>query len=54
MLQFLIDVLSPIFEGMGVASTDVVKYVNMLAGYIYAILGTGSMRLPTPRPRLAT
>ena len=40
MLQFLIDVLSPIFEGMGVASTDVVKYVNMLAGYIYAILGT--------------
>ena len=40
MLQFLINILTPRFEGMGVASTDVVKYVNMLSGYIYAILGT--------------
>ena len=40
MLQFLTNILTPIFEGMGVASTDVVKYVNMLGGYIYAILGT--------------
>ena len=40
MLQLLINLLTPIFEGMGVAPTDVVAYVNMLAGYIYAILGT--------------
>ena len=40
MLQLLIDLLTPIFEGMGVAPTDVVSYVNMLSGYIYAIFGT--------------
>jgi len=39
MLQFLIDLLTPIFEGMGVAATDVVTYVNLLSGYIYAIMG---------------
>lgn len=39
MLQFLINVLTPVFEGMGVASTDVEQYVNSLGGYIYAILG---------------
>ena len=40
MLQFLINTLTPVFEGMGVSPTDVVKYVNMLSGYIYAIVGT--------------
>ncbi len=40
MLQLLINLLTPIFEGMGVAPTDVVTYVHMLSGYIYAILGT--------------
>ena len=40
MLQFLIDLLTPIFEGMGVSPTDVATYVNDLSGYIYAILGT--------------
>ena len=38
MLQFLINVLTPIFENMGVAPTDVEQYVNSLGGYIYAIL----------------
>ena len=40
MLQFLIDALTPTFEGMGVSPTDVATYVNNLGGYIYAILGT--------------
>lgn len=40
MLQFLIDWLTPIFEGMGVSPTDVEQYVNSLSGYIYAIIGT--------------
>jgi len=40
MLQFLINLLTPIFEGMGVSAVDVNTYVNNLAGYIYAILGT--------------
>ena len=40
MLQFLINLLTPIFEGMGVSPTDVATYVNNLGGYIYAILGT--------------
>ena len=40
MLQFLIDVLTPVFEGMGVAAADVETYVHNLGGYIYAILGT--------------
>lgn len=40
MLQFLIDILTPIFENMGVSPTDVATYVNNLGGYIYAILGT--------------
>ena len=40
MLQFLINLLTPIFEGMGVSPTDVATYVNNLSGYIYAILGT--------------
>ena len=40
MLQFLIDRLTPVFEGMGVSPTDVDLYVHTLSGYIYAILGT--------------
>lgn len=38
MLQLLINVLTPIFTGMGVSPTDVEQYVNSLSGYIYAIL----------------
>ena len=40
MLQLLINLLTPIFEGMGVSPTDVVTYVNNLSGYIYAVVGT--------------
>lgn len=40
MIQFLIDVLTPIFTGMGVSEVDVQTYVQSLAGYIYAIIGT--------------
>lgn len=39
MLKILIDILTPIFEGMGVSPTDVQTYVEMLGGYIYAIVG---------------
>lgn len=39
MLQWLIDVLTPIFMNMGVSATDVQHYVNSLSGYIYAIIG---------------
>ena len=40
MLQLLINLLTPIFEGMGVSPTDVATYDHNLSGYIYAILGT--------------
>ena len=40
MLQWLIDVLTPIFVSMGVSPTDVESYVHNLGGYIYAIVGT--------------
>ncbi len=40
MLQLLINLLTPIFEGMGVSPTDVQTYVYDLSGYIYAILFT--------------
>jgi len=40
MLQFIIDLLTPIFQDMGVSAVDVETYVNNLSGYIYAILGT--------------
>lgn len=40
MLQWLIDILTPIFTDMGVSPTDVETYVNDLGGYIYAIVGT--------------
>jgi len=39
MLKMLVDVLTPTFESMGVSPTDVQTYVEMLGGYIYAILG---------------
>lgn len=39
MIKFLIDVLTPIFVGMGVSETDVQQYVQSLSGYIYTILG---------------
>ena len=38
MLQWIIKLVSPIFEGMGVSPVDVETYVNMLSGYIYGIL----------------
>jgi len=39
MIQFLIDVLTPIFTSMGVSETDVQQYIQSLSGYIYAIVG---------------
>lgn len=39
MLNMLVKWLTPIFEGMGVSPTDVQTYVEMLGGYIYAIVG---------------
>ena len=38
MLDWLVGVLTPIFEGMGVSATDVQTYVEMMSGHIYAIL----------------
>ncbi len=46
MLQFLINLLTPIFEGMGVSPTDVATYVNNLSGYIYAIWCAGARGWP--------
>ena len=40
MLQLLINLLTPIFEGMGVSPTDVETYVHDLGGYVYAIFWT--------------
>ena len=40
MLQLLINLLTPIFEGMGVSPTDVETYVHDLGGYIYALVLT--------------
>lgn len=39
MIQFLVDVLTPVFTNMGVSETDVQQYVQSLSGYIYAIIG---------------
>lgn len=39
MIQFLINLLTPVFTNMGVSETDVQQYVQSLAGYIYAIVG---------------
>lgn len=40
MLQAIIGLLTPVFEGLGVSAVDVQTYVNQLAGYIYGILFT--------------
>ena len=40
MLDLLINLLSPVFVSMGASAADVQNYVNLLSGYIYAILGT--------------
>lgn len=40
MLNWLIQVLTPIFTSMGVSEVDVQTYVNSLSGYIYGILGS--------------
>ena len=52
MIQLLIDLLTPIFTSMGVSTTDVQTYVNMLSGYIYTIIGlmTGSLYAITMGP----
>lgn len=39
MLDFLINLLTPVFESMGASATDVGNYVRTIGGYIYAILG---------------
>lgn len=38
MIQFLIDILTPVFTGMGVSASDVQLYITNLSGYIYAIV----------------
>lgn len=40
MIQLIIDLLTPIFEKMGVSPVDVQTYVTSLRGYIYTILIT--------------
>lgn len=39
MLDFLINLLTPVFESMGASATDVANYVRAAGGYVYAILG---------------
>ena len=38
MLQFLINLLMPIFNNLGVSANDVQTYANMISGHIYAAL----------------
>ena len=38
MINFLGSVLSPIFAPMGVSEADLLSYLNMLQGYVWAIL----------------
>lgn len=38
MIKFIIDLLIPVFQKMGVSPVDVETYVTSLSGYIYAIL----------------
>lgn len=40
MLDFLIDLLTPVFTNLGASASDVELYVHTLSGYIYAILIT--------------
>lgn len=39
MLDFLIDLLTPVFVSMGASAADVANYVRAAGGYVYAILG---------------
>lgn len=39
MIQFIVDMVSPFFLGLGVSQTDIDNYANQLSGYVYAILG---------------
>lgn len=40
MLQLIIDLLTPVFEKLGVSPVDVETYVNSMSSYIYVILIT--------------
>lgn len=40
MIQLIINLLTPIFEKLGVSPVDVETYVNSMSGYIYVILIT--------------
>jgi len=40
MLDLIINLLSPIFVSMGASAADVQNYVNLVGGYVYAILGS--------------
>ncbi len=39
MLDFLINLLTPVFQSMGASAADVGNYVRIIGGYIFAILG---------------
>ena len=39
MLDFLINLLTPVFVSMGASAADVANYVRAAGGYVYAILG---------------
>lgn len=39
MLDFIINLLTPVFVSMGASAADVGNYIRMVSGYIYAILG---------------
>ncbi len=38
MINFLINLIGPIVYGMGVSEADLISYMNLLSGYIYAVL----------------
>ena len=38
-IQWLVDLLTPVFTSMGVSEVDVQTYAESLSGYIYAIFG---------------
>ncbi len=39
-IQWLVDLLTPVFTSMGVSEVDVQTYAESLSGYIYAIFGS--------------
>lgn len=39
MIDFIINLLTPVFVSMGASAADVGNYIRMVSGYIYAILG---------------